>query len=113
MRFAKNHFADQRQDNLSQLGQSLQRSDVPGHVTARTSFFADRNFPGMLHLKMVRSPHHHARIRRIDTSRAERHPGVIRVLTHRDVPHNVYTILILIQVGPPTRYAGKARPLLP
>ena len=49
---------------------------------------------------MVRSPHHHARIRTIDTSEAEKHPGVARVLTHKDVPHNVYTILILIQVGP-------------
>src|SRR5699024_8216093 len=60
----------------------------------------DRAFPGMLHLKMVRSPHHHARILSIDTSEAEKHPGVVRVLTHRDVPKNIYTILCLIQVEP-------------
>ena len=100
MELAKSYFADERKDDLKQLGQGLQRSDVPGHVTGKTVYFADRNFPGMLYLKMVRSPHHHARIRKIDTSEAEKHPGVARVLTHKDVPHNVYTILILIQVGP-------------
>jgi len=100
IRLAKEYFADQRKDELNQLGKGLPRSDVPGHVTAKTRYFADRNFPGMLYLKMVRSPHHHARILNIDTSEAEKHPGVARVLTHKDVPHNVYTILILIQVGP-------------
>ncbi|MCV0395547.1 MAG: xanthine dehydrogenase family protein molybdopterin-binding subunit [Rhizobiaceae bacterium] len=100
MRLAKDYFADQRDDDLKQLGQGLQRSDVPGHVAGTTTYFADRTFPRMLYLKMVRSPHHHARIRSIDTSEAERHPGVARVLTHRDIPHNVYTILILIQIGP-------------
>ena len=100
IRLAKEYFSDERQDDLNQIGQSLQRSDVPGHVTGKTAYFADRSFPGTLHLKMVRSPHHHARIRSIDVSEAERHPGVVRVLTHKDVPHNVYTILILIQIGP-------------
>ncbi len=99
-RFAKNYFADLRDDDLKQIGLGLQRSDAQGHVTGKTTYFADRNFPRMLHLKMVRSPHHHARIKSIDTSEAEKHPGVARVLTHKDVPHNVYTILILIQVGP-------------
>ena len=100
MRLAKEYFADERQDGLNQIGQGLQRSDVPGHVTGKTAYFADRTFPGLLHLKMVRSPHHHANIRSIDVSEAEKHPGVVRVLTARDVPHNLYTILILIQVGP-------------
>lgn len=100
MRLAKSYFANERTDDLKQVGQGMQRSDVPGHVAGKTQYFADRNFPGMLHLKMVRSPHHRARIRNIDISEAEKHPGVARVLTHKDVPHNVYTILILIQVGP-------------
>jgi CO/xanthine dehydrogenase Mo-binding subunit len=100
MELRKSYFADERKDDLKEIGQGRPRSDALGHVTGRTSFFADRTFPGLLHLKMVRSPHHHARIRGIDTSRAETHPGVVRVLTAKDVPHNVYTILILIQVGP-------------
>ncbi|MBX3584907.1 MAG: xanthine dehydrogenase family protein molybdopterin-binding subunit [Rhizobiaceae bacterium] len=100
MKLAKDYFADQRTEELKELGQGLQRSDVPGHVTGKTSYFADRTFPGMLCLRMVRSPHHHARIRSVDLSEAERHPGVHRILTHKDIPHNLYTILILIQVGP-------------
>ena len=54
----------------------------------------------MLHLKMVRSPLHHARIRGIDLSDAERVPGFVRALTAADVPHNCYTILALIGVEP-------------
>jgi CO/xanthine dehydrogenase Mo-binding subunit len=100
MEIRKDYFADERQDELNEVGHSRPRSDVPAHVTGKTVYFADRSFSGMLHLKMVRSPHHHALIRSIDTSEAEKHPGVARVLTAKDVPHNVYTILILIQVGP-------------
>lgn len=100
MDIRKEYFADERNEDLHEIGQSRPRSDLPGHVTGKTNYFADRSFPGLLHLKMVRSPHHHANIRSIDTTEAEKHPGVIRVLTARDVPHNVYTILILIQVGP-------------
>ncbi len=100
MKLAKSYFADQRKDDLKELGQGLQRADVPGHVTGKTTYFADRHLPGMLYLKMVRSPHHHARIRKVDLSEAEKHPGVHRILTHKDIPHNLYTILILIQVGP-------------
>jgi CO/xanthine dehydrogenase Mo-binding subunit len=100
MELAKSYFADERKDDLKELGQGLQRADVPGHVTGKTTYFADRTFPGMLYLKMVRSPHDHARIRKVDLSEAEKHPGVHRILTHKDIPHNLYTILILIQVGP-------------
>lgn len=100
MELRKNYFVDQRKDGLHEIGHGRPRLDSPGHVTGKTAYFADRNFPNMLHLKMVRSPHHHARIRSIDTSEAEKHPGVVKILTAKDVPHNVYTILILIQVGP-------------
>jgi len=85
---------------LNVVGQSVRRSDGIGHVTGRTQYFADRTFPGMLHLKMVRSPLHHARIIGIDLSDAEKVPGFVRALTSRDVPHNLYTILTLIGVEP-------------
>ena len=85
---------------LNVVGQSVPRSDGIGHVTGRTQYFADRSFPGMLHLKMVRSPLHHARIIGIDLSDAEKVPGFVRALTFRDVPHNLYTILTLIGVEP-------------
>ena len=85
----KSYFADERKDDLKEIGRPTLRVDALGHVTGTTSYFADRTFPGLLHLKMVRSPHHHARIRGIDMSEAEKHPGVVRILTAADVPHKV------------------------
>ena len=85
---------------LHVVGQSVPRSDATGHVTGRTRYTTDNSFPGMLHLKIVRSPVHHARVHGVDLSEAERVPGFVRALTHADVPHNVYTILGLIGVEP-------------
>jgi CO/xanthine dehydrogenase Mo-binding subunit len=85
---------------LNVVGQSSPRADGVGHVTGRTQYTSDRTFPGMLHLKMVRSPLHHALIKGVDLSEAEKVPGFVRALTHKDVPHNVYTILGLIGVEP-------------
>ena len=53
---------------------------------AARQYTADLTFPGMLHLRMVRSPLHHARIRGVDLSEAERVQGFVRALTHEDVP---------------------------
>lgn len=82
------------------VGRSLERVDGIGHVTGRTVFTTDRRFRDLLHLKMVRSPVPHARIRGVDLSAAEKVPGFVRALTHQDVPHNVYTVLSLIGVEP-------------
>jgi CO/xanthine dehydrogenase Mo-binding subunit len=86
--------------DLNVVGRSVARNDGIGHVTGRTRFTADRVIPGMVHLKMVRSPVHHARLKGIDLSEAERVPGFVRALTAKDVPHNRYTILSLIGVEP-------------
>lgn len=94
------YFADERGEPLKVVGTTVERSDARGHVTGRTQFYEDVSFPGMLHLKMVRSTRHHALIKGIDTSAALAVPGVVRVLTHKDVPHNWYTILRLIGVEP-------------
>jgi CO/xanthine dehydrogenase Mo-binding subunit len=85
---------------LNVVGQSVQRRDGQGHVTGKTVYVDDIKFRDMLHLKMVRSPVAHARIRGIDFSDAEKVPGFVCALTHEDVPKNVYTILTLIGVGP-------------
>lgn len=82
------------------VGQSVPRRDGLGHVTGKTTFVDDINFPDMCHLKMVRSPVPHAKIKGIDFSEAEKVPGFIRALTYKDVPKNIYTILCLIGVGP-------------
>lgn len=88
------------QENLRVVGQSVARRDARGHVTGRTVYVDDMTFPNMLYLKMVRSPHHHALIKGIDFSEAEKVPGYVAALTHKDVPNNIYTILKLIGVGP-------------
>jgi CO/xanthine dehydrogenase Mo-binding subunit len=100
MEHIKQFFADERSEGFNNIGVSTPRVDVMGHVTGRTQFYADRQINGLLYLKMVRSPHHHARILKVDTSAAAKVPGVVRILTHQDVPKNVYTILCLIQVEP-------------
>jgi CO/xanthine dehydrogenase Mo-binding subunit len=87
-------------ETLNVVGQSLLRRDGLGHVTGKTIYVDDIRFPGMLHLKMVRSPVAHARIKSIDFSEAEKVSGFVRAFTYKDVPKNIYTILCLIGVGP-------------
>jgi CO/xanthine dehydrogenase Mo-binding subunit len=112
LEFRKDLFADERDDNLNVIGKGEQRQDMLGHVTGRTRFFDDHGFDGLLHLKVVRSPHHHARIRSIDVSAAERAPGVKRVIRGQDVPLNKNTLLSLIGFGKddePTLAVDKVR----
>jgi CO/xanthine dehydrogenase Mo-binding subunit len=95
----KEFFADERPENLNEIGKPTRRQDILGHVTGRSPYFDDHLFEGLLHIRCARSPHHHARIRRIDTSEAERMPGVVRVLTGKDVPRNLNTLLSLLDFG--------------
>ena len=60
------------------------RPDGVDKVTGRARFGADYNLPGQLHGRVLRSPHAHARIRGIDTSKAEALPGVKAVVTAAD-----------------------------
>ena len=68
------------------IGTRPVRHDGLDKVTGRAKFGADINMPGLLHGKILRSPHAHARIRSIDTSRAEALPGVVAVATSKDFP---------------------------
>jgi CO/xanthine dehydrogenase Mo-binding subunit len=97
--FRKEYFADERDENLNEIGKRIRRQDIEGHVTGRSPFYDDHLFDGLLHMRYVRSPHHHARIRRIDTSRAEGMPGVVRIITGADVPVNLNTLLSLLDFG--------------
>ena len=63
------------------VGKRPIRHDGYDKVTGKASYGADINLPGMLHGKILRSPHAHARILSIDTSKAERHPDVRAVVT--------------------------------
>ena len=62
------------------------RHDGTDKVTGRAKYGADFQIAGMLYGKVLRSPHAHARIRSIDTSKAEAHPGVKAVVTGKDMP---------------------------
>src|SRR3954463_12588967 len=81
------------------VGTPVQRLDALGHVTGRTQYFEDTIPKSLLHLKMHRSERHHAKLLAVDTSAAEAVKGVVKVLTHEDVPNNWYTVLKLINVG--------------
>jgi xanthine dehydrogenase molybdenum-binding subunit len=61
------------------------RHDGVDKVTGRAKYANDTNFSNMLHGKILRSPHAHARIISIDTSAAEAHPGVVAVVTGQDI----------------------------
>ena len=67
------------------IGTRPPRYDAADKATGRAQFGADVNLPGLLHGKILRSPHAHARIRSIDTSRAEALPGVYAVVTADDL----------------------------
>lgn len=66
---------------FSVIGQRLPRVDAKEKVTGKAKYAADYSLPDMLWCKLLRSPYSHARILNIDTSRAERLPGVKAVVT--------------------------------
>ena len=72
------------------VGQSAPRVDALAKVTGRALFPGDLREVGMLHMKILFAERPHARIRRLDTSRAEAYPGVVAVFTAKDVPVNEY-----------------------
>ncbi len=93
------------------VGLSIPRPDGPEKVTGQVQYVADLKPRGLLHAKLLRSPHAHARIVKIDTSRAQALPGVRAVLTAADIPelkrkaptraHAVLAIDRVVFVGQP------------
>ena len=73
------------------VGASLGAPAGPQVVTGTARYTFDIEVPGLLHMKLLRSPHPHARIVSIDTSDALRVPGVRAVLTHEDAPERLYS----------------------
>ncbi|MFI1675813.1 molybdopterin-dependent oxidoreductase [Streptomyces sp. NPDC020607] len=60
-------------------------------VTGTARYTFDVEVPGLLHMKLLRSPHPHARVVAVDSSAALRVPGVHAVLTHEDAPATLYS----------------------
>jgi carbon-monoxide dehydrogenase large subunit len=67
------------------LGAPLKDREAPQMLRGEAQFIADINLPGMLHMAILRSQHGHALIKSIDTSEAQKMPGVIRVITSADL----------------------------
>lgn len=71
--------------NAEGIGAPVRRKEDARFLTGRGRFVADLVFPGELHCAIVRSPHPHARIARIDTKAARRMPGVAAIFTGADM----------------------------
>ncbi len=76
------------------IGRSVARVDARAKVTGEAMYPGDLTMPGMLHGKILFAGRPHARILRIDTSAAMAVPGVVAILTARDVPVNEYGLQI-------------------
>ena len=92
---------------MKAVGARLPRYDGVGHATGRTVYVDDVRVNGTLHVKALRSPYHHAAIKRLDTSRAEQMPGVAAIVTHADVPLLVYGHLSALGIPADEPLLGK------
>ncbi|MBI2848541.1 MAG: molybdopterin-dependent oxidoreductase [Chloroflexi bacterium] len=77
---------EERRWGEGMIGRGVPRLDALYKATGVTRYTADLQMEGMLYARVLRSPHHHARIRLIDTREAEALEGVVAVLTAKDIP---------------------------
>ena len=77
---------DNAKTNFQWVGKRTRRPDGVDKVTGRARYGDDMSMPGMLHCKVLRSPHAHAKILSIDTSKAAALKGVKAVLTSTEIP---------------------------
>jgi 4-hydroxybenzoyl-CoA reductase alpha subunit len=84
-------------ERFSVVGRPLPKIDAWAKVTGETIFADDLALPRMAYGKLLRSPHPHARIRRIDTAGARALPGVLGVITGFDLPRVRFGILPVSQ----------------
>lgn len=76
------------------VGQSIPRIDARGKVTGETLYSGDLSMPDMLFMKILLAERPHARVKNVNTSKAEAAPGVVAVYTSKDVPINEYGLQI-------------------
>src|SRR4030042_1994941 len=95
----------------SVIGRKTPRVDARAKAIGEAKFAVDILLPGMLHGKVLRSTHPHARIIHIDTSKAKRSRGVRAVITAEDIPDVRYGSLIMdmgVLARAKVRYIGEA-----
>jgi CO/xanthine dehydrogenase Mo-binding subunit len=93
------------EQELAVVGVAVPRLGLAAKVRGEARYTADLKRPGMLYGRVLRSPHAHARIVQLDTSAAERVPGVHAVLTYREVPQ-VRLEADLLPLDPVLRFVG-------
>ncbi|HCS70351.1 MAG TPA: dehydrogenase [Rhodospirillaceae bacterium] len=94
------------------VGQRVKRVEDPDLLTGRGQFLDDLKLPGLLEAAFVRSPFAHATFTEIDAAEARAMPGVVAVLTARDLPAEMLDKRILLQVPhPEITYAVTQEPL--
>jgi CO/xanthine dehydrogenase Mo-binding subunit len=76
------------------IGKGAPRIDADVKLTGQATYVGDMSFPGMLYAKMLTSPHAHAKIKKIDTSKAKALNGVMAVLTGEDLDYHVGLYLV-------------------
>lgn len=84
-------IAPEFRDDLRHIGKSCPKVDAAKMVQAKPCYVEDRVTEDALVIKMLRSPHPHAVITKLDVSRAEAMPGVVHVITHLNCPDIYYT----------------------
>src|SRR5690349_8170068 len=73
-------------EELTVVGKPVTRIDANEKVTGEAVYGYDLVLPNMVYGKVLFSPKAHAKIKRIDTEKAKRHPGVVAVVTGKDAP---------------------------
>jgi len=88
------------------IGSTIKRREDPRFITGAGKYTDNFTLPGTAYLAILRSPHAHARIKGIDTSKAKAHPGVLAVFTGKDLkeggvnPLPLGWVLPDIKIGP-------------
>ena len=75
---------------ISTIGQPVARIEGTGKVAGRARYTGDYRIPGMLYGAVLRSPHAHARLLRVDTARASTAPGVRAAISAQDIGERLY-----------------------
>ena len=76
------------------VNKGVKRVDAYEKVTGKAKFGADLEFANMLHAKVLRTKYPHAEIKNIDTAEAEKMPGVKGVFTAKDIPNNLFGVIV-------------------
>lgn len=96
------------------VGSNFLKVDARDKVTGRAIYPDDIYFDDLLYVKVKRAPHPHAYLRKLDVSKAEELPGVVKVITATDYPDlNKFGLIIkdqpvLVGIGEKMRYLGDA-----